>query len=414
MTPDHVNTVIVGGGQAGLAMSAHLSEQGIDHLVIERDRIAERWRTARWDSLVANGPAWHDRFPMLEFEDCDGDGFPTRDSVVHYFETVAERINAPMRCGVEVKRAARLPSGRGFRIETSDGVVTADHVVAATGPFQTPVIPPVVPDGVINQIHSCHYRNPEQLEEGGVLVVGAGSSGSQIADELLRSGRNVWLSVGPHDRPPRSYRGKDFVWWLGVLGKWQMKTPPAGREHVTIAVSGAYGGKTVDFRRFADRGMTLLGMTQGFEDGVISVAGDLAQNVAEGDANHLGLLAEADAYVEANGLDLPLEEEAKIIGPDPDCIVNPVRHLDLAEAGINNIIWATGYRQTFGWLEADVFDGDGKPLHDRGVAAEQGVYFLGLPWLSMRGSSFIWGVWEDARYLASHIAGASALARDSA
>ena len=375
MTPDHVNTVIVGGGQAGLAMSAHLSEQGIDHLVIERDRIAERWRTARWDSLVANGPAWHDRFPMLEFEDCDGDGFPTRDSVVRYFETVAKRIDAPLRCGVEVKRAARLPSGRGFRIETSDGVVTADHVVAATGPFQTPVIPPVVPDGVINQIHSCHYRNPEQLEDGGVLVVGAGSSGSQIADELLRSGRDVWLSVGPHDRPPRTYRGKDFVWWLGVLGKWQMKTPPAGREHVTIAVSGAYGGKTVDFRRFADRGMSLLGMTQGFEDGVISVAGDLVQNVAEGDANHLGLLA---------------------------------------EAGITNIIWATGYRQTFDWLEADVFDGDGKPLHDRGVAAEQGVYFLGLPWLSMRGSSFIWGVWEDARYLASHIAGASALARDSA
>ena len=137
MTPDHVNTVIVGGGQAGLAMSAHLSEQGIDHLVIERNRIAERWRTARWDSLVANGPAWHDRFPMLEFEDCDGDGFPTRDSVVRYFEAVAERIDAPVRCGVEVKRAARLPSGRGFRIETSDGVVTADHVVAATGPFQT-------------------------------------------------------------------------------------------------------------------------------------------------------------------------------------------------------------------------------------------------------------------------------------
>ena len=404
MTDRHVNTLIVGAGQAGLAMSAHLSQQGVDHLIIERDRIAERWRSARWDSLVANGPAWHDRFPMLEFEDCKADGFPTRDSVVRYFETVAERIDAPVHCGVEVTGACRRSTGSGFDIETSDGRLSADNIVVATGPFQTPVIPPVVPDGAINQLHSCHYRNPEQLEDGGVLVVGAGSSGSQIADELLRSGRETWLSIGPHDRPPRSYRGKDFVWWLGVLGKWQMKTPPAGREHVTIAVSGAYGGKTVDFRRFAKRGMTLLGMTQDYEAGCLNIADDLARNIAEGDANHLGLLAEADAYVAANGLDLPLEEEAKIIPPDPDCVANPVRRLDLAASGISNIIWATGYKQTFDWLKVDTFDADGKPLHHRGVGREDGVYFLGLPWLSMRGSSFIWGVWEDAAYLASHIA----------
>ena len=404
MTDRRVNTVIVGGGQAGLAMSAHLSQQGVDHLILERDRIAERWRTARWDSLVANGPAWHDRFPMLEFEDCAADGFPTRDSVVRYFETVAKRINAPIRCGVEVTGASRRAAGDGFDIETSDGSLSASNIGVATGPFQTPIIPPVVPDGVINQIHSCHYRNPEQLEEGGVLVVGAGSSGSQIADELLRSGRRTWLSIGPHDRPPRSYRGKDFVWWLGVLGKWQMKTPPAGREHVTIAVSGAYGGRTVDFRRFAQRGMTLLGMTRDYEDGCLNIADDLASNIAEGDANHLGLLAEADAYVAANGLDLPLEEEAKTILPDPDCVTNPVRRLDLAACGIANIIWATGYKQTFDWLRVDAFDAGGKPIHHRGVGKEQGVYFLGLPWLSMRGSSFIWGVWEDAAYLASHIA----------
>ena len=404
MTDRHVNTLIVGAGQAGLAMSAHLSQQGVDHLIIERDRIAERWRSARWDSLVANGPAWHDRFPMMEFEDCEADGFPTRDSVVRYFETVAERIDAPVNCGVEVTGACRRSKGGGFDIETSDGRLSADNIVVATGPFQTPVIPPVVPDGAINQLHSCHYRNPEQLEDGGVLVVGAGSSGSQIADELLRSGRETWLSIGPHDRPPRSYRGKDFVWWLGVLGKWQMKTPPAGREHVTIAVSGAYGGKTVDFRRFAERGMTLLGMTQDYDAGCLNIADDLARNIAEGDANHLGLLAEADAYVAANGLDLPLEEEAKIIPPDPDCVANPVRRLDLAASGISNIIWATGYKQTFDWLKVDTFDADGKPLHHRGVGREDGVYFLGLPWLSMRGSSFIWGVWEDAAYLASHIA----------
>jgi putative flavoprotein involved in K+ transport len=264
-----------------------------------------------------------------------------------------------------------------------------------------------VPDGVISQIHSFDYHNPEQLQDGAVLVVGAGSSGAQIADELLRSGRKVYLSIGPHDRPPRSYRSKDFVWWLGTLGKWQMKTPPAGKEHVTIAVSGAYGGATVDFRKLANHGMVLLGMTGAYDSGVISIADDLAKNIANGDANYLGLLAEADAYIDSHGLDLPPEENAKILGPDPDCMKAPIRQIDLAKQGINTIIWATGYVQDFSWLKVDAFDVDGKPMHDRGVAKADGIYFLGLPWLSMRGSSFIWGVWEDAKYLAAQISARS-------
>ncbi len=402
MIPQRVNTVVVGAGQAGLAMSAHLRDQGIDHVVLERDSIAERWRNARWDSLVMNGPAWHDRFPAREFSS-DPDGFPGKDEVTAYFEDFAKQIDSPIHCGVDVTAATPLPEG-GYHVTTSKGEIHADHVVAATGPFQIPVIPPIIPEGAISQIHSFDYHNPEQLEEGAVMVVGAGSSGSQIADELLRSGREVYLSIGPHDRPPRSYRGKDFVWWLGSLGKWQMKTPPAGKEHVTIAVSGAYGGKTVDFRKFAERGMVLLGMTGAYDNGTLSIADDLAKNIADGDENYLGLLAEADAYVEANGLDLPLEEDAKIIGADPECLTNPIRSINLAERGIKTVIWATGYVQDFSWLQADAFDDQGKPDHNRGVAKADGIYFLGLPWLSMRGSSFIWGVWEDAKYLASHIA----------
>ena len=402
MIPQRVNTVVVGAGQAGLAMSAHLRDQGIDHVVLERDSIAERWRNARWDSLVMNGPAWHDRFPAREFSS-DPDGFPGKDEVTAYFEDFAKQIDSPIHCGVDVTAATPLPDG-GYHVTTSKGEIHADHVVAATGPFQIPVIPPIIPEGAISQIHSFDYHNPEQLEEGAVMVVGAGSSGSQIADELLRSGREVYLSIGPHDRPPRSYRGKDFVWWLGSLGKWQMKTPPAGKEHVTIAVSGAYGGKTVDFRKFAERGMVLLGMTGAYDNGTLSIADDLAKNIADGDENYLGLLAEADAYVEANGLDLPLEEDAKIIGADPECLTNPIRSINLAERGIKTVIWATGYVQDFSWLQADAFDDQGKPDHNRGVAKADGIYFLGLPWLSMRGSSFIWGVWEDAKYLASHIA----------
>jgi putative flavoprotein involved in K+ transport len=401
MIPTRVNTVVVGAGQAGLAMSAHLRDHHIDHVVLERDSIAERWRNARWDSLVMNGPAWHDRFPARSF-DSDPDGFPGKDEVTRYFENFAKQIEAPIHCGVEVTSTTARPDG-GYQIETSKGNIHADHVVAATGPFQIPVIPPIVPDGVISQIHSFDYHNPEQLQDGAVLVVGAGSSGAQIADELLRSGRKVYLSIGPHDRPPRSYRGKDFVWWLRTLGKWQMKTPPAGKEHVTIAVSGAYGGATVDFRKLANRGMVLLGMTGAYDSGVISIADDLAKNIADGDANYLGLLAEADAYIEAHGLDLPPEEDAKIIGPDPDCMKTPIRQIDLAKQGINTIIWATGYVQDFSWLKVDAFDVDGKPMHNRGVAKADGIYFLGLPWLSMRGSSFIWGVWEDAKYLAAQI-----------
>lgn len=401
MIPKRVNTVVVGAGQAGLAMSAHLRDQQIDHVVLERDSIAERWRNARWDSLVMNGPAWHDRFPARHF-DSDPDEFPTKDKVTQYFEDFAKQIEAPVHCGVEVTGTTGLPQG-GYQVETSQGHIHADNLVAATGPFQIPVIPPIVPDGVVDQLHSFDYHNPAQLPDGAVMVVGAGSSGAQIADELLRSGREVFLSIGPHDRPPRSYRGRDFVWWLGSLGKWQMKTPPAGREHVTIAVSGAYGGTTVDFRKFADRGMVLLGMTGAYDGGVVSIADDLAKNVADGDANYMGLLAEADAYIDANGLDLPPEEDAKIIGADPDCVKSPIRQIDLAANGITTIIWATGYVQDFSWLQVDAFDANGKPAHDRGVTRANGIYFLGLPWLSMRGSSFIWGVWEDAKYLAAQI-----------
>ena len=405
MSIEKVETLIVGGGQAGIAMSEHLGRIGVGHLVLERDRIAERWRTGRWDSLVANGPAWHDRFPNLEFSGTDPDAFPSKDRVADYMVEYAQMIDAPIRCGVEVTRVARLEGRRGFRVETSDGVIEADSVVAATGPFQKPVIPPVVPtDAEVLQIHSADYRNPEQLPDGAVLVVGAGSSGGQIADELLRAGREVYLSVGPHDRPPRSYRGRDFVWWLGVLGKWDAAALEPGTEHVTISVSGARGGHTVDFRRLAADGMNLVGLTRAYRDGVLSFADDLAGNIAAGDANYLSLLDEADAWVERNGMDLPAEPEARVIDPDPPCITEPMLELDLADAGVSTIIWATGFALDYSWLEVDAFDESGKPRHQRGVSSEPGVYFLGLPWQSRRGSSFIWGVWHDARFLADQIA----------
>jgi len=404
MSIEKIDTLVVGAGQAGIAMSEHLSNNGVAHLILERDRIAERWRTGRWDSLVANGPAWHDRFPGMEFSDIDRDAFATKERVADYFVAYAEQVNAPIRCGVEVKEVRRNSDRPGFRVETSKGVIEATSVVAATGPFQRPAIPAVVPENAdITQIHSHDYRNPETLPEGAVLVVGAGSSGVQIADELLAAGKRVYLSVGPHDRPPRAYRERDFVWWLGVLGKWDAEAMDPGTEHVTISVSGAHGGNTVDFRRLAARGMTLLGRTKSYQDGVVRFERDLADSIARGDANYLSLLDEADEFIARNGLDLPQEPEARNIGPDPDCITNPTLELDLAEAGVTSILWATGFAVDYSWLKVGAVDEHGKPKHQRGVSAEPGVYFLGLPWQSRRGSSFIWGVWHDAKHLADHI-----------
>ena len=399
-----MDVVVVGGGQAGIAASEHLGSRGIPHVVLERDRVAERWRSGRWDSLVTNGPAWHDCFPGSPLDGVDPDGFPSKDRVADYFADYAARINAPIREGVEVISARRRDGERGFHLQTTAGPIDADYVVVATGPFQVPVIPPLVPSGApVLQMHSNDYRNPEQLPDGGVLVVGCGASGVQIADELRRAGRDVNLAVGPHARPPRRYRGRDIVWWLGALGLWDMQTPAEGAEHVTIAFSGAYGGRTVDFRALAAEGIALHGRATGYADGVVRFADDLAANIVEGDRVYLDLLDQADVFAERNGLGLPDDPAAREIGPLPAAAMDPVRELDLAAAGIGTIIWATGFRTDYGWLEVDTFDEAGKPLHQRGIATEPGLYFLGLPWLSNRGSSFIWGVWHDAAFVVDHI-----------
>ncbi|KFE35489.1 flavin-containing monooxygenase [Thioclava atlantica] len=404
MKIEDTNTLVIGAGQAGIAMSEHLTRRRIAHIVLERARIAESWRTRRWDSLVANGPAWHDRFPNMEFEGHSPDAFVGKEDVAAYFEAYAERFAGQIRSGVEVTELTPLEGRPGYRADTSEGVIEAQTVVVATGAFQKPVIPPIVPESEwLTQIHSSDYRNPDALPKGAVLVVGAGSSGAQIADELMRAGRRVFLSVGPHDRPPRSYRGRDFVWWLGVLGKWDRQASAPGAEHVTIAVSGANGGQTVDFRRLAQKGITLLGRTETCANGVLSFAADLERNIRRGDENYLALLDEADAYVTRNGLDLPPEPSARALAAMPDCVTDPLQTLDIRAAGISTIIWATGFANDYGWMAVDAFDEAGRPAHQRGVSRAPGVYFLGLPWLSGRGSSFIWGVWHDAKYLADHI-----------
>ena len=405
MTSQATEAVVVGGGQAGIALSEHLSNHGIAHIVLERGRIAERWRSCRWDSLVANGPAWHDRFPNLEFSDYGQDDFVPKERVATYFEDYVKQINAPIHCGVEVTRVRKNAGAGGFIVETSNGAWQTKNVIAATGAFQKPVIPQVIPNTQkVLQIHSADYKNPQQLPAGAVLVVGSGSSGAQIAQELNEAGREVYLSISAHDRPPRRYRGRDNVWWLGVLGKWEMPTPTPGTKHVTIAVSGAHGGQTIDFRRFAAAGVTLVGRSESFADGAMHFADDLRENLDYGDKNYFSVLDEADAYIAHNGLDLPAEPQARELLPDPACVREPILRLNLNEAGVGSVIWATGYAFDFSWLGGMALDDHGRPSHYRGISSEPGIYFMGLPWQSRRGSSFIWGAWRDAQFIAEQIA----------
>lgn len=400
-----INTLVIGAGQGGVATSEHLGKQGIEHIVLERGRIAERWRSERWDSLVANGPAWHDRFPGMAFA-CDDNAFAEKESVATYFEDYARMIDAPVQTGVTVEAVTPHTDRAGFHVQTSEGEFDALNIVSATGPFQKPSIPPILPDMAdVTQMHSTAYRNPQALNDGAVLVIGGGSSGSQIAAELNAAGREVYFSIGPHDRPFRRYRGRDNCWWLGVLGIWNMDTPAPGTEHVTIAVSGAHGGKTVDFRRLAEQGITLLGMTSGYEDGTLTIANDLKANIDAGDDNYRSLMKAADDYIERTGIDLPPEPKAWDIPDDPACVTDPIRSLNLAERGITTVIWATGFKFDYGWLHApDALDDIGRPVHQRGVSKVPGLYFVGLPWQSRRGSSFIWGVWYDAKFVVDQIA----------
>jgi putative flavoprotein involved in K+ transport len=401
---EKVNTVVVGGGQAGIAMSEQLSNAKISHVVLERGRIAERWRSERWDSLLANGPAWHDRLPGMEIADVHPDSFTPKEKMADYISAYANNFNVPIRCSVEVISVRKLHRRTGFEVNTSQGKFEAENIIAATGPFQCPVIPKLVPEeaGIV-QIHSSKYKNPSQLPEGDVLVVGAGASGGQIADELQHAGRQVYLSIGRHDRPPRYYRKRDGSYWSGVLDTWDAVSPGVNSENIAIAVSGVYSDRSLDYRIMASEGMVLLGRTESFADGKLHFADDLRENIELGNKSHLEILEAADKYIAYNGLDFPEDPEAHLIAPVSKYELDPIRVLDLASSGIKSIVWATGFTRDYSWVDVDIFDKNGNPIHQRGISIERGIYFLGLPFQSRRSSSFIFGISRDARYLAEHI-----------
>ena len=402
MPTDRIDTLVIGGGQAGLAMSHMLGRVGVEHLVVERRRIAERWRSERWDGLRFQFPNWSVRLPDFQFAYRDADGFATSGEILDFLCAYAEFAKAPVRCGVDVTSLRR--DGAGFLAETSMGPIVAKKVVVATGPYQRPVLPPLAMNaGGIFQVHASRYVNPDQLPSGAVLVVGSGASGAQIAEELARAGRRVFVSVGRHKRMPRRYRGRDLIWWLSELGLDQTPVEKRGPDRALPLITGAYGGHTIDFRDFAVQGITLLGHVTAAHDGAMEFASDLAATLAAGDATYLAFLDLVDGHIERRGLDLPVEGEARLFGPDPACVIEPLPRLAFADAGISAIIWATGYGVDFGWIEIPVFDERGEPLHRKGVTDVPGLYFLGLQWLSRMNSSFLSGVGGDAAFLADQI-----------
>jgi len=408
MPLEQVRTLIIGGGQAGLVMSHRLKQRGLKHLVIERHRIAERWRSERWDGLRFQFPNWSVRLPDFPFPHTDPDGFATSREIVDFISAYADFIAAPIRCGVAVTALRRRDGGSGLIAETSDGSIEADNVVVATGPYQSPVLPALLRDDVnLFQVHASGYLNPDQLPPGAVLVIGAGASGSQIAEELLRAGRRVNLSVGRHTRLPRRYRGRDLIWWLSAMGIDRTAVEQRGPSRLLPLITGAYGGHTIDFRRFAADGVTLLGRVKAAHDGIVDLAPDLAESLANGDAMYASFLDRVDAHIEHHALGMPQDPAARAMLSDPSCVTEPLRRLDISADGIGAVIWATGYGVDFSWIDVPVLDARGEPVHRRGVTEVPGLYFLGLQWLSKMSSSFLSGVGDDAADLADYIAARS-------
>ena len=402
MPAERIETLVIGGGQAGLTMSHRLKQRGMPHLVLERHRIAERWRSERWDGLRFQLPNWSVRLPDFPFPHADPDGFATSGEIVRFIEAYAAFVAPPIRCGVAVTRLHQ--AGNAFVAETAQGAIEARNVVVATGPYQRPLMPDLLRDETgLFQVHASHYFNPDQLPQGAVLVVGSGPSGAQITDELSRAGRRVFLSVGRHGRAPRRYRGKDLFHWLSELRLDQTPTEQRDASRPMPAITGADGGYTIDFRRIAADGVTLIGRVNAAREGVLEIAPDLGKRIAYGDAYYLGFLDLVDAFIRQRGLEVAEEPAARVRLPDPDCVTAPRLELDLRAENINAVIWATGYELDFGWIDLPAFDAHGQPLHYRGISQIPGLYFLGLQWLSRLKSSFLPGVGEDAADLADHI-----------
>jgi putative flavoprotein involved in K+ transport len=403
----HTPVVIIGGGQAGLAMSRCLTERSIDHVVLERGEVANSWKTERWDSLRLLTPNWQSRLPGYGYEGDDPHGYRTMPETIAFLERYAERIAAPVRTRTEVS-AVRASNG-GYRVVTNDGEWHCRAVVLASGACNTPHIPAIaeaVPAGG-DTLTPFEYRNPGQLADGGVLVVGASASGAQIAEEVHCSGRPVTLAVGEHIRAPRLYRGRDIQWWMEATGLHDQRYDEIedlnrARSVPSLQLIGSDERRMLDLNALRALGIRLVGRLAGISNGKAQFSGSLGNHCAMSDLKMNRLLDSFDAWSRERGLDDEFEPPERFAPTGIDA--SPPLGLNLASGEIRTVIWATGYRPDYSWLEVPVLDRKGRVRHDGGVVDAPGMYLMGMQFLRRRKSALIDGVGDDARDLGAHLA----------
>jgi putative flavoprotein involved in K+ transport len=406
-TMDHIETVIVGGGQAGLATSYYLKQYRREHIILEQAaHAANPWRSERWDSFTLVTPNWSLKMPGAEYNGAYPDGFMSRDEIVAYFDQYIERFHSPIQYNTRVISIEPMDS-QSYRIHTTERTFEANNAVIATGFFQQPKIPPyaAILSPNIKQLHSSAYRNPEALPAGAVLIVGTGQSGCQIAEELYQNSRTVFLCTGSAGRVPRRYRGKDVIEWLHLIGFFNLTPdhlpPGMGKFDGIPHISGTNGGHTLNLHQFARDGVILLGHLRDAAGDKIMLAPDLHENLAIADQFELGLVNMVDGYIQTTGLDAPTEDLIQL----RDGYEQPViETLDLKAAGINTIIWAMGYAFDYSLVKLPIRDRDGFPIQTNGLTRYPGLYFVGMPWMPSEKSGFLIGVGDSAKHIASTIA----------
>jgi putative flavoprotein involved in K+ transport len=403
---EHTTTVVIGAGHAGLAASHFLSDRSIDHVVLERGEVANSWRRERWDSLRLLTPNWQSRLPGLRYEGPDPDGYMTVAEVTEFIEQFAKVSRAPVRTGVNVTSVR--PADDGYHLTTSHGEIHARTVVIASGACNRPTVPPLseaVPASV-EQLTTFGYRHPDQLPDGGVLVVGASATGVQLAAELRRSGRPVTVSVGEHVRLPRTYRGRDVLWWMDAAGVWNQRYDEVedltrARRLPSPQLVGTPEHATLDLNALASMGVDLVGRWAQVRDGQALLSGGLRNVFSLADLKMARLLDTFDEWAGTEGADAEVGPPERF-APTRVPASTPLQ-LDLRSGVIRTIVWATGFRPDYGWLDVPVIDAKGQLRHEGGVVGRPGLYALGLPVLRRRKSTFIYGIEDDAREVIDHL-----------
>ncbi|MEM9687466.1 MAG: MSMEG_0569 family flavin-dependent oxidoreductase [Bacteroidota bacterium] len=403
----HYQAIIVGGGQAGLSVSYCLKRENINHLILDRGEIGDTWDKCRWDSFCLVTPNWQCRLPGFHYDGKDPNGFMVKDEIVDYVKRYARSFNPPIKGNIEVHKVYKKEGEKIFSIETSRGNVTADKVIIAAGAYHIPNILPMAKDfgDDIVQIHSSEYKNPTQLPEGTSLVIGSGQSGAQIAEDLHFEGKKVYLSVGTAPRAPRTYRGRDVVAWLEEMGYYDQPIeshpdPEEARHKTNHYVTGRDGGRDIDLRKLATEGVVLRGQIASVSEGKINFKDDLTFNLDAADKTYARIQRNIDEYIHNNNITAPKESPYKPMWAPSAANSKPI---DYKNEGITSVIWCTGFKVDFKWVDFPVYDAKGFPIYKRGITKEPGLYFIGLPWLHTWGSGRFSHVAHDAEYISNHI-----------